>query len=1160
MLDINFFSTFVYVIKRLSILFFFILQTYLLAAQQNLSNIRNKKILILSDTLVLDTLSIVPQSLKIQNKVLNPLKDSLLIIDYAHARLIVKDKAKLYNQELIISYRVFPFNFSKTYNLRPNPLILPDELKQSNKIRVETYSVNQDNFFKDELKKNGSISRGFIIGNQRDLSTVSNLNLQLSGKINEEVSILAAISDNNLPIQPEGNTQQIQEFDNVFVQLFTKKSGIVLGDFLLQKPQGYFMTLDKKSRGIKLYSGFKLPGAYRLQSDFSAGLAKGKYKRVKFSGIEGNQGPYRLTGAENEQYIIILSGTEKVYIDGELMKRGQNFDYIIDYNTAEITFTQNRLITKDKRITIEFEYALQLYPRNVFYQTNKLSNGKNTFWLNFYRHSDNKNDPLSLLYSNDVQKFLSQTGDSIQNAFYPNVDSTGYTPDYVMYELIDTLANGMTYDSIYRQSYNPQKAVYRLGFSFVGANKGNYRQISSLANGKVYEWIAPVNNIPQGEYEPIVLLITPKTQLLGTAGGDFSIGKFSNFFVETAISNFDLNTYSLHDKGDDAGFAGRFIFKQHLLRQDTAFFQLNLRVKYQFADKNFKPLDNYRSVEFERDWNISQTANKYQEQRGGVEIQFFRKNLGTAASGIEILSGANSYLGKKAFFNSNLQSKGFEIDANINYLETGDALNNTSYLRHKVLLAKHFKFFMLGASQYTENNQWYNNLTDSLMLNSFRFSEYEVFIKQADSVRHRFFASYKIRENKLPVNNNLQISDKSKDFSTGLNFNLQKGIRISGRMNYREISYRDTVSNSLTDENSLTGRGSLQMHLFKGSFVWSSFYETGFGFERIKNYQYIEVPAGQGQFTWIDYNGNNIKELNEFEYAKYQDKANYIRIVLQSPERQKIFLSQLNQSIVLMPGRIWTKSEGLKKFISRFSNRFAVRILQKADHDDYIPDLKDNPAVISLSFDLRNIFSFKTFNRKWQIDYVFNQNKQKTPLSGGFEFKNLNLSRIKLRYKVQKHITLYNDFANSSLQNISDFFEDKTFLIKSIENRPAIQFQNKINWFINLSWQYTDKLNTLGTERALINEIKLIYNQNILSSGNLQANFSLVNINYNSDALNPLAYEMLAGLLPGKNILWGLVFNKKLSKIFQLQINYTGRVNENASVIHNGGIQLRAVF
>ena len=71
----------------------------------------------------------------------------------------------------------------------------------------------------------------------------------------------------------------------------------------------------------------------------------------------GYKGPYRLTSNQGNKDISIISASEKVWVEGELMIRGANYDYVIDYSLAEITFTAKRLIHSDIDIFVEYEYV-----------------------------------------------------------------------------------------------------------------------------------------------------------------------------------------------------------------------------------------------------------------------------------------------------------------------------------------------------------------------------------------------------------------------------------------------------------------------------------------------------------------------------------------------------------------------------------------------------------------------------------------------------------------------------------------------------------------------------------------------------------------------------------------------------------------------------------
>ena len=52
----------------------------------------------------------------------------------------------------------------------------------------------------------------------------------------------------------------------------------------------------------------------------------------------------------------------------------------------------------------------------------------------------------------------------------------------------------------------------------------------------------------------------------------------------------------------------------------------------------------------------------------------------------------------------------------------------------------------------------------------------------------------------------------------------------------------------------------------------------------------------------------------------------------------------------------------------------------------------------------------------------------------------------------------------------------------------------------------------------------------------------------------------MEGLQVGSNYTWSFTAQKKLTKFLDLNLSYFGRKSENSNSIHNGTIQLRAIF
>ena len=1117
-------------------------------SQELNTNYRTKNVAI-KDTIVVDSVSINPSWFTLKTATNTVIDTSLYTIDFPNALLVFKQP--IATDSIQISYLKFPDFLTKTYKQLDESIILANINNQQKLYKLSQSNQSSKYIPFDGLSTSGSISRGVTVGNNQNSVLNSELDLQITGKLNENISLRASIQDANIPLQESGYSQRLDEFDQVFIEIFSDNWNIRAGDVDLENTKTYYANFSKRVQGLSLNANIHRDNS--TTNLFAAGaVVRGQFTRSTFTAEEGNQGPYKLNGPNDELYVLIVSGSETVYVNGIALERGENNDYIIDYNAGEVTFNSTFPVTSEMRVTVDFQYSELNYSRIIGYGGGRYETDNFNIGVSVYSESDSKNNPVQQNLSTDQVDILSEAGDDSTKMIVASETPETYSENRILYK--KEQING---EDVYVYSNDSEDELYSVTFTSVGDNYGNYVLSSINAINDIYEYVAPENGIPQGSYAPVTQLIAPSKLQIAVLNGTYKPSKKTNIYFEGAGSINDLNLFSDLDDDDNNGFAGKLKISQNIIQQQDRW-NLDAYADFDYIEQNFETIEALYNTEFDRDWNIETTTGNQNLLISGLELRLPEQVLFTYQ--FEHLSYKNNFNGNRHVASGFLHLNRFQFYTSSSYLDSKSDTDTSTFLRSSNTATYSFNTSWIGTKIALEDNQQKDKTTDTYLEDSQKFTSYEVFTGIGDSLKLFAEVGFKHRVNDSIRNNNLQHVNTSKTYYVDSRLIQNANTNLSLYVNYRTLKNVDD-----DDENSLNSRLIYSQNFFKQMVQWNTVFETNSGTLAEQEYTYVEVEAGQGSYTWIDYNENGIQELEEFEIAQFQDEGKYLRVLLPNQVYLKTHQNRFSQTLTLNPQK-WINSDNtLKSILSKFYNQTAYLIDSKTERDgnnfQINPFKTDEDSQLGLQLNIRNILSFNRGKQHYTTSYTFLENKVRSISTIGYTASNIKSHQLNFNHKFAQNwlVTFLSSLSNT--ESISENYVSKNYNIDETQINPKVTYLLNENTRFEIFYQFTNKENTIDSFETLKQQkYGTSFSVSNLQQSAISGEFNYFANSYSGDSNTPVAYEMLEGLQAGKNFTWTLLVQKKITKFLDLNLSYFGRNTETSNTIHTGTVQLKAYF
>ncbi len=257
-----------------------------------------------------------------------------------------------------------------------------------------------------KIDLSGSKSLSVSVGQGGGVGVDASLLVNVKGQLAKNVFLEGSLSDQNMPVQPEGSTASLRAVDSKYLRVYGSQYEYLLGDYLLnygQEGEDRFSIQADGARASYAQSGYGVTAQYAV--------SKGIFATDTLHGVDGQQTGYYLRGRNGQTYITVLAGTERIWRNGTLLQRGT--DYTITYSEGRVDFLKNVWVTSENVFSAEFQYTENTFPHSVAATELSDTVGPFRFSARAIQEWDDKNNPAAGLPDSLTLNRYRQLGDSV---------------------------------------------------------------------------------------------------------------------------------------------------------------------------------------------------------------------------------------------------------------------------------------------------------------------------------------------------------------------------------------------------------------------------------------------------------------------------------------------------------------------------------------------------------------------------------------------------------------------------------------------------------------------------------------------------------------------------------------------------------------------------